>query len=94
MGTFHFKDYLFPCLDIDECIKNQRNCHKEANCRNTVGSYVCECNMYHTGNGTFCTGITLGSPEINGNLFFLVNMYIHICIIDACAMIVLSLQLN
>ena len=39
-----------------------------------------------------CTN--LGSPEINGNLFFLMNMYIHICIIDACAMIVLSLQLN
>ena len=37
---------------------------------------------------------SLGSPEINGNLFFLMNMYIHICIIDACAMIVLSLQLN
>ena len=25
-----------------------------------------------------------GSPEINGNIFFLMNMYIHICIIYAC----------
>ena len=29
---------------------------------------------------------TLGSPEINGNIFFLMNMYIHICIVYACAM--------
>ena len=29
---------------------------------------------------------TLGSPEINGNLFFIRNMYIHIRIIYACAM--------
>ena len=28
----------------------------------------------------------LGSPEINGNLFFFMNMFIHICIIYACAM--------
>ena len=31
-------------------------------------------------------GYTQGSPEINGNIFFLMNMYIHICIIYACAM--------
>ncbi|CAB3987428.1 latent-transforming growth factor beta-binding 4-like isoform X1, partial [Paramuricea clavata] len=42
---------------VDECTTKQHNCHKEAKCRNTVGSYVCECNMYHTGNGTFCTDI-------------------------------------
>ena len=29
---------------------------------------------------------TLGSPEINGNIFFLLNMYIHVCIIYACGM--------
>ena len=50
-------EVVFLCLDVDECIQNQHNCHKEARCKNTFGSYVCECNMYHTGNGTFCTGI-------------------------------------
>ena len=29
---------------------------------------------------------TLGSPEINGNIFFIMNMYIHVCIIYACVM--------
>ena len=25
------------------------------------------------------SGLNLGSPEINGNLFFLMNMFIHTC---------------
>ena len=29
---------------------------------------------------------TAGSPKINGNLFYLMNMYIHICIIYSCGM--------
>ena len=34
----------------------------------------------------FLANQILGSPEINDNLFFLMNMYIHICIIYVCAM--------
>ena len=34
----------------------------------------------------YLSRISLGSPENNGNIFFLMNMYIHICIIYACAM--------
>ena len=61
--------------------------------------YLCMCNeLYSVSNcidyarSGFMTRhvniiyIILGSPEINGNLFFIMNMYIHICIIDACAM--------
>ena len=29
-------------------------------------------------------GHTLGSPEFNGNIFFLMNMYIYVCIRYAC----------
>ena len=31
-------------------------------------------------------GEILGSPEINGNILFLMNRYIHVCIIYACGM--------
>ena len=33
-----------------------------------------------------CSCFTLSSPKINGNIFFLMNMYIHVCIIHACGM--------
>ena len=44
------------CLDVNECNENEHSCHVQAECTNTIGSYICKCNKFHTGNGTFCTG--------------------------------------
>ena len=44
-------------IDIDECATDTDNCHTEATCFNTDGSFDCICNApAFMGNGTFCEG--------------------------------------
>ena len=43
-------------LDKDECALENHNCHFEALCNNTPGSYTCACNEGFTGNGKICNG--------------------------------------
>ena len=47
--------YLY--LDIDECWSGSDDCHDNANCTNTIGSYTCQCWEGFTGNGIDCAGI-------------------------------------
>ena len=42
--------------DIDECETNPHNCHEEAACNNTHGSYLCTCKPGFIGDGQNCTG--------------------------------------
>ena len=42
--------------DIDECTEESDNCHHNATCNNTDGSFNCTCNSGYRGNGTFCEG--------------------------------------
>ena len=55
---FYFIQYIFY-LDYDECNGegNGNNCHSEANCTNTPGSFSCACNSGYSGNGVTCTGM-------------------------------------
>jgi len=41
-------------VDIDECARGLSNCHKNAVCKNTVGSFTCTCNMDSVGDGRTC----------------------------------------
>ena len=44
-------------LDINECSNvDDNNCHENAICTNTNGSFTCQCENGYTGNGTTCTG--------------------------------------
>ena len=43
--------------DIDEC--NFDNCHENASCSNTPGTFVCNCASGYSGNGLLCTGLCL-----------------------------------
>ena len=43
-------------LDVDECDLDADDCHANATCNNTIGSYTCECNIGYTGDGYNCTG--------------------------------------
>ena len=38
------------CVDIDEC----GSCDKNADCENTVGSFICSCKSGYLGNGFLC----------------------------------------
>lgn len=42
-------------LDIDECLMDQDNCHTNATCSDTNGSYQCFCLSGYTGDGVNCT---------------------------------------
>ena len=57
----HFLFFLFPYSDIDECKKGSHHydCHINANCTNTAGSYKCTCRPGYTGNGSICKGKNL-----------------------------------
>ena len=47
---------MFP-TDVDECASLERNnCHSNALCTNTEGSYVCRCLRGYNGDGQNCTG--------------------------------------
>ena len=44
-------------LDIDECNNQATNdCHEQATCNNTIGSYTCTCNPGYNGDGNECEG--------------------------------------
>ncbi|XP_072041696.1 uncharacterized protein [Amphiura filiformis] len=43
--------------DINECTNGEHNCHDDATCTNTMGSFSCECNSGYSGDGTVCIDI-------------------------------------
>jgi len=45
------------CVDIDECENEADNCHVNANCTNTIGSFTCQCKEGYMGNGITCDDI-------------------------------------
>ena len=44
----------FFFLDVNECNDDLHNCHSDANCENTEGSYNCTCRPGYTGDGFNC----------------------------------------
>ena len=46
-------------LDIDDCAEESDNCHDNATCYDTYGSFYCTCMSGFTGNGTHCEGLLI-----------------------------------
>ena len=42
---------LLSILDIDECNLNLSMCQPDSYCNNTIGSYLCICNVGYSGDG-------------------------------------------
>lgn len=42
-------------VDLNECDANP--CHVNADCTNTLGTFLCTCNVGFTGNGFECQGM-------------------------------------
>ena len=62
----------FLFLDDDECADMNDNCHADATCTNTAGSFTCACNAGYTGDGvTTGTGCTGKSCHFNFQFEFL-----------------------
>jgi len=56
-------------FDVDECVQQTHQCHKDAVCANTEGSYTCECSTGWEGDGIFtCSDINdcISTPCANG----------------------------
>ena len=48
--------YLVLFADENECANNTDNCHDNASCTNTNGSFTCACKNGFYGDGLNCTG--------------------------------------
>ncbi|XP_065180017.1 sushi, von Willebrand factor type A, EGF and pentraxin domain-containing protein 1-like [Sycon ciliatum] len=54
------------CQDIRECSNETlHDCHRDARCNNTVGSYTCSCLTGYAGNGTYCENIDECSSDLH-----------------------------
>ena len=54
--TFIILFLIILFSDNNECILGTHNCHANATCANTNGSFTCACNTGYSGNGVNCTG--------------------------------------
>ncbi|XP_068705759.1 uncharacterized protein [Montipora foliosa] len=59
--------------DIDEC-SSENECHVNATCTNTIGSYSCTCKKGYGGDGRKCTEKIEKSVIIGSNLTYLFNL--------------------
>jgi len=60
---------------MNECLDNNDNCHDQANCLNTNGSYTCSCKIGYSGDGFNCEG---------SNFIFDSILYDFVCLSFFC----------
>ena len=52
-----FNFILILASDVNECVEGTDNCHTNADCTDTVGSFLCTCSPGYSGDGVDnCTG--------------------------------------
>ena len=58
--------------DIDECEAGTDNCHPNASCTDTEGSFECMCSPEFTGDGVNCYGKIIPYNITFCNYFFII----------------------
>ena len=53
--TSTYMQFFSFLIDINECAEGRNNCHENATCINTFGSFECTCKVGFTGDGVNCT---------------------------------------
>ena len=48
---------MHTIVDVNECDEETADCHSNATCSNTVGSYDCTCVLGYSGDGFNCTSM-------------------------------------
>ena len=83
--VLNFKDVAihnnFPAFhitDVDECAASNDNCDKNADCKNTEGSFTCTCRSSFFGDGISCEGKLLSSIWIMSNKMYWLNLKLNI----------------
>ena len=72
----------FCChADIDECETGNDNCHENAQCTNTEGSFTCSCNPGYAGDGTECRVALTVVPESAGILMFIASVLMFVAVV-------------
>ena len=52
------RQHFFPLIDVNECDDGTDNCHVNADCTDTIGSFQCTCSLGYSGDGVDnCTGM-------------------------------------
>ena len=64
-GNFELNVNGTACVDINECERGSAKCDQNANCTNTVGSFLCECKRNYEGDGAFCSEIIPSLPKVD-----------------------------
>ena len=64
----------FLYADINECMTGSDNCHTNAQCTDTEGSFTCSCNAGYTGDGVTCTS------KIDVSLLYMMWAYMNVII--------------
>ena len=55
LSVLKMKTLFQPSFAVNECAKDLHNCHGNAICNDTIGSFNCTCAPGQQGNGTFCS---------------------------------------
>ena len=67
--------------DIDECEIGSHDCHVNATCNNTIGSFICVCDPGYGGTGKICSGevyVKKDTPDIRAFSMNSVEMYFRL----------------